>query len=130
MPAGDGGRDTEVLVCPLPQREGLAGGLMARRGERALVVLRESGRRAAIPSVILQQLYDLSPMDAEVVASLVKGYDTGEIAEHLQLTRETVRTCLKQIRSRTGVSRQAELVTLVLGGPAALAREDNGIQSR
>lgn len=58
-------------------------------------------------------LFDLSPAEARVARALASGADVGETADRLGLGRETVRTHVKSIFGKTGLSRQADLLALL-----------------
>ena len=73
------------------------------------------------PQEILQRLFGLSPREAEVLGLLVKGDDMQAVAARLGIDIETVRSHVKHIMDTTGVSRQADLVRLVMSSPAWLA---------
>jgi DNA-binding NarL/FixJ family response regulator len=70
------------------------------------------------PPEQLAALLDLPPAKAKLAHSLAQGESLEEAAIKLSITTETARTYLKDIFSRTGTSRQAELVKLVLSHPA------------
>lgn len=69
--------------------------------------------RAGPPPEILQTLFDLSPAEARVAAHLAEGQSVQAIAEKLAIQPNTVRVQLKSVFSKTGTSRQAELVSLL-----------------
>jgi DNA-binding CsgD family transcriptional regulator len=72
--------------------------------------------RSGVPSAhVLQGLFDLTPAEAKVAQSVAGAQSVDSIAEALGIKRETVRTHLKAVLGKTGVGRQAELVSL-LGG--------------
>jgi DNA-binding CsgD family transcriptional regulator/PAS domain-containing protein len=122
LPGGDDGGSTDVLISPLPVRD-LSGTLLTPRSRTyALVLLRRSPTQAALPAVVLQQLYGLTPAEARLTADLASGYSTAEIAERMAVTRDTLRSYLKQVFTKTGARRQAELITMVLNSPAIFAR--------
>lgn len=66
----------------------------------------------------LQLVFGLTFAEARVASRLARGADLTTIAEELRVSRETVRTHLKRIYSKTGARRQAALVALVLGTQA------------
>jgi len=51
---------------------------------------------------------------------LARGYRLDQVAESLGVAYETVRKHLKQVFGKTGTARQAELVRLLVTGPAGL----------
>jgi DNA-binding CsgD family transcriptional regulator len=69
----------------------------------------------APPAHILFGLFDLSPAEARVAQKIVQGSSVEEIATDHKISRETVRNQLKAVFAKTGTSRQAELVGLVMG---------------
>jgi DNA-binding CsgD family transcriptional regulator len=66
------------------------------------------------------KLYGLSRAESRVAALLASGYRLEQAAETLGVAYETVRKHLKQIFSKTGTFRQAELVRILVTGPANL----------
>jgi DNA-binding CsgD family transcriptional regulator len=72
---------------------------------------------------VLEALYDLTPAEAELLRLLAEGRSLDEVATLRRVTRNTVRSQLKQVFAKTGTSRQGELVHLVLTGVASFADE-------
>lgn len=69
---------------------------------------------------IVAQLFDLTPSEARLAALLAKGETLAEIARELDLSENTVRSYCKNILAKTGVSRQVDLVRLILRSVAVL----------
>lgn len=69
---------------------------------------------------LVSQIFDLTPSEAHLAALLAAGLSLAEAAEKLDLTENTVRSYCKTILSKTGVSRQADLVRLILRSVAVL----------
>ncbi len=69
----------------------------------------------------LRRLYKLTPAEARLAAHLAQGSRLEEAAADLGVSLNTVRTHLKRIFSKTGTDRQAELVRLIISGPARIA---------
>jgi len=65
-------------------------------------------------SLMLQDLLDLTPAEARLTAALVSGQTIKQFAEEAEVTLNTARTHLKSVFAKTGVSRQADLVRLIL----------------
>lgn len=55
-------------------------------------------------------------------ARLTADYSTAEIAERMRVTRDTLRSYLKQVFIKTGARRQAELITMVLNSPTVFTK--------
>ncbi|MEQ1593406.1 MAG: helix-turn-helix transcriptional regulator [Thiobacillus sp.] len=68
----------------------------------------------------LRRFYALTPMEAKLAAALVAGDSLKEFAERAQIGEATVRTHMKHVLAKTGVRRQAELVRIIITGPAML----------
>ncbi|MGL3819633.1 helix-turn-helix transcriptional regulator [Sphingopyxis sp. R3-92] len=69
---------------------------------------------------LVSQIFDLTPSEAHLAALLATGLSLAEAATKLDLTENTVRSYCKTILSKTGVSRQADLVRLILRSVAVL----------
>ncbi|GAB5452068.1 MAG: helix-turn-helix transcriptional regulator [Halioglobus sp.] len=69
----------------------------------------------------LRQLFDLTPAEARLATLLARGLSLAEGSEVQGISPHTARAQLKSIFVKTGVSRQAELVRLVLKSVASLA---------
>jgi len=70
----------------------------------------------------LMALYGLTRSEAKVAARMASGARLQDVARALGITTETVRGHLKRVFGKTGSHRQAELVHLLLTGPASLGR--------
>ena len=67
-------------------------------------------------------VYKLTQSEAQVAISLVNGHSIDEIAKRSNHSVHTIRSQLKSVFSKTGVSRQSELIKLLLTGPFAHRR--------
>lgn len=88
---------------------------------RAMLFMGDPEKPMTIDQRRLRELYGLSRAEARVVALLAQGHRLDATAENLGLVYETVRKHLKQAFGKTGCDRQAELVRLLVTGPAGLA---------
>jgi DNA-binding CsgD family transcriptional regulator len=89
-----------------PLRQGLPGG--------ALVSMRPILRRLrADVGESLSCLYGLTPAQARVAIAIAEGQTLNQYAAANGLTRETPKGQLAEVFNKTGVSRQAELVSLI-----------------
>jgi DNA-binding CsgD family transcriptional regulator len=70
---------------------------------------------------ILGELFGLTPAEASLAILLARGLSLAEASEAQNISQHTARAQLKSIFARTGVSRQAELVRLILKSVASLA---------
>jgi len=69
---------------------------------------------------ILIKLYGLTPAETELTLRLLDGGGVEGVAKQLSISMNTARTHLKHVFAKTNTKRQAELVNLLLRGPAAL----------
>jgi DNA-binding CsgD family transcriptional regulator len=69
---------------------------------------------AHLPRERVAAMYGLTRAEARLASLLADGIDLEEVAETLAVSIQTVRSQLKSIFSKTGVTRQAELVALLL----------------
>ncbi|MEQ8178112.1 MAG: response regulator [Amphiplicatus sp.] len=90
-----------------------APGAAPQTGAYNLVLTDPEKRSAPAPEEIAQAL-GISPSEARIVHGLVLGMDVGEAAKSAGVSLATARTYLRNSFSKTGVTRQAELVRLAL----------------
>ena len=69
---------------------------------------------------ILGDLFGLTPAEARLAILLARGLNLAEVSTAQNISQHTARAQLKSIFAKTGVSRQAELVRLVLKSVASL----------
>lgn len=116
VPRATGSKPLSVLVSPLDD-----GGERRSIDEPAAIMfIGDPDRPTDIDQRRLTQLYGLSRAESRVIALLAKGYRLDQCAETLGVAYETVRKHLKQVFGKTGTDRQAELVRLLVTGPAGL----------
>ena len=96
------------MVVPVPRR--------LRTRAAATVFLSDPEATAETRPETLQRLFKLTPAEARLAASVGEGSSLAEAANQLGIGRETARTHLKRIFSKTGTRRQSELVRLLVGG--------------
>ncbi len=84
----------------------------------AVALITDPERRRPTCSELLSQIYKLTPKEAMLGTKIAEGESIRQAAEELSITYETARTHLSRIFSKTGTSRQAELVMLINQLPA------------
>jgi DNA-binding CsgD family transcriptional regulator len=84
-------------------------------GATFLLIVTPLALPQAPSSEILNGLFDLSPAEARTARGLVEGKSIAEVALANGLSRETIRTQLKSVLSKTGMRRQSELAGLFAG---------------
>lgn len=91
---------------PLPQA--LAGAF----GAVALMFISDPTRKPSDRSAALRSAFGLTNTEARLAQSLSEGASLKQLARTYDITYETVRSHLRRILSKLGVSRQAELVRI------------------
>ncbi|MCY1300937.1 hypothetical protein D9M70_505250 [compost metagenome] len=86
-----------------------------------MIFLCDPDAQTIAPREILRQVFDFTPSEATLAMELANGLSVDEAAELLGIRRNTARTHLRAIFAKAGVSRQAELVRLILNGLIGLS---------
>lgn len=104
-----------VLVAPFrPARDGFGAALPA-----AILFVRDP--ETPTPTGLgLQGLFGLTPTEAGIAAALAEGKSVGNIAARHRITHNTARVHVRNILAKTGTTRQAQLVSLILRSVTAL----------
>ena len=105
-----------VLIRPLRPADGLV------YGARPVAVLHISDpeRQVGASPAVIRALFNLTPAEAGLALLLADGSTLEEAAVRLGSSRHTVRSQLRSIFAKTGVTRQTELVRLILRSVAPL----------
>jgi DNA-binding CsgD family transcriptional regulator len=75
-----------------------------------------------VPDVfIVAEAFHLTPAEARIAVKLAEGLDLDQIAAEVHVSINTVRTQVKAAMAKMGVSRQAEIVRLLLNVPNLMA---------
>ena len=90
--------------------------------ENVLLVLSTNQHQKLLPTELLAALYKLAPSEARLAAYLCRGLTLDEISEELELSKNTLKSQLRSCFTKTGVSRQAELIRLINTGPAGIIK--------
>ena len=136
--SGEDGRKLSALIAALIADEGMAptglrldagchlmivGMSLPTRAHHdeavAMLILSGADGQPPLDNATLGQLFDLTPMEAQVACLLAEGLRRNQIADRLAISDTTVAFHLRNIFAKTGVQRQAELVALVLSVPLA-----------
>lgn len=93
--------------------------LKSGQGRRAAVFVKESSPPEAPSAEQIMDRFGTTPMESRVAHLLAYGARVGAIAQDLGIAVQTVRGHLKQVFTKTGAHRQAELVALLLSAPGS-----------
>lgn len=108
--------DLGLLVRLVPQYAWSEG----RHAPAVAVFISDPGQRGEPSEQLLIQLFGLTRAEAALATRLSRGLQLQEAADQLHISLHTARTQLKAIFAKTGVSRQAELVRLLVKSVATL----------
>lgn len=110
-PRKSGMSPLSVLVIPVGRGE-------EARGKGVTLFIAAPETPLEIPVATLEGLYGFTLAEARLVIALVAGQKLDEIAEASGTSLHTVRNQLKSVFRKTDTNRQAELMKLILTGPA------------
>lgn len=109
--AADGaGRQAQVILLPLPPAHHLA---MDWQRPSVLVAIHEPGAAPMTLPAVLRDLYGLTPAEIRLALQLSSGIGLPEACELIGIRRETGRTQLKAVFTKTGTGTQAQLAHLL-----------------
>ncbi|MEM7677298.1 MAG: helix-turn-helix transcriptional regulator, partial [Myxococcota bacterium] len=84
-----------------------------------LVLISDPDAKLPLQPDALRRLYRLTPAESRLCAALANGNTLKTYAEAEGVALETVRSQLKQAMVKTDTHKQAQLVRLLVTGPAA-----------
>ncbi len=116
VPRSAGRADLGLVIRPVPAAQGNEG----QSSPCAAVFISDPDLRESASQQILGELFELTPAEANLAILLARGLSLAAVSETQQVSPHTARAQLKSIFAKTGVSRQAELVRLVLKSVASL----------
>jgi DNA-binding CsgD family transcriptional regulator len=88
--------------------------MLLRRPAGAIVFIKDLERPAAFSLTVFAQYFDLTPAQSALAHEMMCGDGVRAAAARLDIAYATARTHLLQIFQKTGTTRQAELVRLML----------------
>ncbi|WP_422696088.1 helix-turn-helix transcriptional regulator, partial [Cupriavidus necator] len=108
--ADSAGRQAQVVLLPLPPAHHLA---MDWQRPSVLVAIHEPGTAPMTLPAVLRDLYGLTPAETRLALQLSSGIGLPEACELIGIRRETGRTQLKAIFTKTATGTQAQLAHLL-----------------
>lgn len=103
-------RPYQILIAPLrrcPPR------LVGTAAPTVVALILDPERAQLASTDLMRRLYGLTRKEAAFAQALCRGKSVEQAAQELEIRYETARTHLRRIFSKTGTSRQAELVMLL-----------------
>lgn len=117
VPRGGDRSDLGLVIRPVPTSQWSEG----QSSPCAAVFISDPDMHDSASQHVLGELLGLSPAEANLAILLTRGLSLAEASETQNISQHTARAQLKSIFAKTGVSRQAELVRLILKSVASLA---------
>jgi len=117
IPRSAGRSDLGLVIRPVPTSEWSEG----QSSPCVAVFISDPDLRESASQQALAELFGLTPAEANLALLLARGLSLAEVSEAQNISQHTARAQLKSIFAKTGVSRQAELVRLILKSVASLA---------
>lgn len=84
----------------------------------AIVIYHEAGQSIEIDPLVIGEAFDLTPAEARVAAMLAQGITPDAIAQGRQVAGATVRTQIRSVYAKLGITRQADLIRYLVELPA------------
>lgn len=116
VPRTKGRADLGLVIRPVPTSQWSEG----QSSPSAAVFISDPDLHESTSRQILGELFDLTPAEANLATLLARGLSLAQVSSAQNISQHTARAQLKSIFAKTGVSRQAELVRLVLKSVASL----------
>lgn len=120
--AEDGELGLGLLLRPLPRP---AAADWTGSASVAVFISDPTLRRDA-PTDVLIQLFGFTPAESSLALLLANGLTLDEASAELSVSRNTAKSHLSAVFAKTGVSRQSQLVQLILKSVASFAAETGG----
>lgn len=92
-------------------------------GQVVCIYLRDFDTEPCFEGDIVRQILDLTPAEAAMTRRLASGLSLEDAALSLDISRNTARAHLRSIFSKNGITRQTELVRMVLNSAALLGAQ-------
>lgn len=88
----------------------------------ALLLLHTNNQETTVSTELLRNLYNLTPAEAKLSLYLYQGYSLDEIAGMASRSKNTLRSQLRSIFNKMGISKQSELIRIISSGPAGIIK--------
>jgi DNA-binding CsgD family transcriptional regulator len=110
-----------LIMTVLPIETGRRKSLLGAFEATVAVFVQNMTALPPMPSEAFSTLYGFTPTETKVTMALLQGFATADIADILGITEGTVRSHVKNILSKTGTTRQAELVQVLMRAMSPVA---------
>lgn len=112
---GEGRRMVRLFVSALEPKQAMG---MFGEMPRALIIVHDGAEPTeALDPLLVAECFSLSPAESRVAVKLAAGLNVKQIAQQQRVSLPTVRTQVQKLMGKVGVSRQLDLVRLLLSMP-------------
>ncbi len=116
IPRLSGKAELGMVVRPVPASEWAEG----QSSPCIAVFVSDPEQQESASQQLLAELFELTPAETNLAVKLARGLSLAQVSEEQNISQHTARAQLKSIFAKTGATRQAELVRLVLKSVASL----------
>lgn len=113
VPRADGGDSLTILASSVRAQDVDRFADANLQGAAVLLFIIDPANKAGIPSAWLMDAYGLTQAEAKVALAVSSGLSIPETASQLGLSPNTIKTQLRNVFAKSGVSRQTELARLI-----------------
>lgn len=110
------GSELGLVIRPVPENQWAE----AEAVPAAVIFVSDPQAQAEAPLQVIKQLFGFTPAEASLAMLMANGMTLDEAADAMSVSRNTVRTHLRSVFAKTGVTRQPMLVSLILKSVASL----------
>jgi DNA-binding CsgD family transcriptional regulator len=115
------GETAPLIMTVLPIESGRRKGLLGAFDATVAVFIQNMATLPPMPAEAFNALYGFTPAETKVTMALLQGFSPTDTADILGITEGTVRSHIKNILSKTGTTRQAELVQMLMRAMSPVA---------
>jgi DNA-binding CsgD family transcriptional regulator len=105
-----------LVIRPVPASERTEG----QSSPCIAVFISDPEHQESTSQQVLGELFELTPAEANLAIKLARGMSLAQVSSEQNISQHTTRAQLKSVFAKTGATRQAELVRLVLKSVAIL----------
>jgi DNA-binding CsgD family transcriptional regulator/PAS domain-containing protein len=113
VPRADGDTALTILASSVRAQDVDRFADASLKGAAVLLFIIDAANKAGIPASLLMDAYGLTPAEARVALAISSGLSIPEAAKTLGLSPNTIKTQLRGVFGKSGLSRQTELARMI-----------------
>lgn len=113
VPRADGGSQLTILASSVRAQDVDRFADASLKSAAVLLFIIDAANKAGIPATVLMDAYGLTPAEARIALAISSGLSIPETAKALRLSPNTIKTQLRGVFSKSGLSRQTELARMI-----------------